>query len=41
MDKMPQLNDKLAKLIVTATVIVANYIFSKFWVFKKKGKGRE
>lgn len=29
-------NDKIAKLIVQVVVTVANYIFSKIFVFKKK-----
>ena len=31
-------NDKIAKLVVQAAVIVANYVLSKFLVFKKKEK---
>jgi len=31
------LNDKLIKLVVQVIVIVLNYIFSKIFVFKKKG----
>ena len=31
-------NDKIAKLVVQAAVIVANYVLSKFLVFKKKKK---
>lgn len=29
-------NDKISKIIVTFTVIVANYFLSKLWVFNKK-----
>jgi len=31
-----KMNDKLAKLIVQVVVFILNYIFSKFFVFKKK-----
>ena len=31
-------NDKIAKLVVQVAVIVANYVLSKFLVFKKKEK---
>ena len=30
------LNDKIAKLVVQVIVTVANYIFSKIFVFRKK-----
>ena len=30
------MNDKIAKLLVQVIVTIANYIFSKFFVFKKK-----
>lgn len=29
-------NDKISKIIVTFTVIIANYFLSKLWVFNKK-----
>ena len=31
------MNDKLAKLFVQAVVMIANYVFSKLFVFGKKG----
>ncbi|MEE3473013.1 MAG: GtrA family protein, partial [Butyrivibrio hungatei] len=30
------MNDKVAKLLIGVVVIILNYIFSKFWIFKKE-----
>jgi len=32
-----KMNDLVAKLIVQAVVIAANYFASRFWIFKKRG----
>lgn len=32
------LNDKLMKLLSNVVIVVANYVFSKLFVFKKQGK---
>ena len=32
-------NDKIIKLVVQVVVTVANYVFSKFFVFKKEKRG--
>ena len=34
-----EINQNYAKLIVTLIVIIINYIFSKFWIFKKSIDG--
>lgn len=31
------INDMISKLVCNVVVIVSNYIFSKLWVFRKKG----
>ena len=30
------MNDKIAKILVQFLIVVANYLFSKFFVFRKK-----
>ena len=30
------MNDKIAKILVQFLIVVANYVFSKFFVFRKK-----
>lgn len=35
------MNDKIAKLIVQVIITIANYVFSKFLVFRKKGEESE
>ena len=34
-------NDKVIKVIASVLVIIANYIFSKLFVFRDKGRGEE
>ena len=34
-------NDKIAKIVVQVVVTIANYVFSKLFVFKKKNKEEE
>lgn len=35
---LADVDDMISKLVCNVVVIVSNYIFSKLWVFRKKGK---
>lgn len=35
------INDKISKLVCQVLVILANYVLSKIWIFKKSGDGAE
>ena len=38
--KVLHMNDMVAKLIIQVIIIAANYLASKFWVFRKDGSGK-